>query len=168
MHPLAVAGGGQHAGADGAGHLDHARAHPARAAADEHRLARLQLCIAEQTQVGRDAHQRHGGGVLVGDFLGRGIKPALVDGGIFGERPLAAQQPLIAPPDPVAFAIFRRRRADRLDHPGQVAADNKRLRQVHRIHAGADVRIDRIDGHRLDLDEHLAVARLRLGQSRRK
>ena len=120
--------------------------------------------LAEQAQVGRDADHRHGGGVLVGDFLGRRVEPPLVDGRIFGERSLAAEQPLVAPPDAVPLAILCRARSDRLDHAGQVASDDKRLRQVHRIHARADVRIDRVDGHCLDLDEDLAFGRFRLRQ----
>ena len=159
-----AAGRGQHLGPNGPGHLDHARADAAGAAVDEHLLAHLQLPIAEQAEMRGDAHQRHRRGILVRDFLGRRIEPTLVDRGIFGERALTAQQSLVAAPDAVALAELRHGRPNRLDHAGQIAADHKRLRQVHRIHARPDVRIDRIDGHRLDLDQHLVVGGFRFGQ----
>ena len=105
------------------------RSDPAGAAVDEHVFAHLQLRLAEQPQVRGDADQRRGRRVLIGDFLGRRIEPALVDRGVLGERSLASEQPLVAAPDAVALAILRHARPDRLDHAGQIAADDKRLRQ---------------------------------------
>ena len=103
-----------------------------------------------------DADQRRRRRILIGDLLGRWIEPTFVDCGVLGERALASQQSLVASPDPVALAILRHARADCLDHPGQIASDDKRQRQVCRNQARANVGIDRVERHRGDLDEDLA------------
>ena len=131
---------------------------------DEELLAHLQLRVAEQAEVRGDADQRRGGRVLRRDFVGRGIEPTLVDGRVLGERPLAAQQSLVAAPHAVAHAKAFRLGPDRLDRAGQIAAEDERHGQLERIRARADVRVDRIDGHGLDLDEHLGADGLGLGQ----
>ena len=156
LHFLFRTGRRQNAGADGAGHLDHARSDSARAAVDEHALAGLQLGLAEQPQVRGDADQCRGGRVFVGNLLGRRIKPALIDRHVLRERALTAQQSLVAPPDPVALAIFGHFGTDRLDRAGQIATDDKRRWQVDGDQTCADVSIDGIDRDRADPDQDLA------------
>ena len=111
-----VAGRGHDAGADGPRHLHDARADPARTAVHEDLLAHLQLGVAEQAEVGGDAHQGNRRGVLKGNFLGNGIEPLLFNGRELGKGALAAQQALVAAPDAIArlqslyFGANRRRR----------------------------------------------------------
>src|SRR5256885_3221497 len=69
---------------------------------DKNRLALLQLCVAHESEVGRDADQRAGCRLFVRDVMGRRIQPAFVHCAIFSEGALPAQQALIAAPDTVA------------------------------------------------------------------
>ena len=78
-------------------------------------------------RVGRDPHQGNRRRLLVRNARGRRVEPLLVHGRVLGKGPLEAEEALVAPPDAVAGAEPRHPRAERLDHSGQVAADDVRL-----------------------------------------
>ncbi len=161
---LVAAGGGDHPGADRFGHLHDHRADAAGAAVDEQHFAGSQLRVAQQTQARGKRNQRDGRRLLVGHIRRGGVQPTFLDRRIFSERALPPQQALAASPHAIArfqpFCVW----ANRFDRAGQIAAHDKRKRQRHLHHAGADVGIDRIDAHRANFDQHLRTGCLRLGQ----
>ena len=128
---------------------------------DKNRLALLQLCVAHESEVGRDADQRAGCRLFVRDVMGRRIQPAFVHCAIFSEGALPAQQALIAAPDTVARLEPRDAGTDLSHRAREVAADDERRGQRHLNHAGADVRIDRVERDGADFHQALSRARFR-------
>ena len=147
------------------GHLHHARADAPRAAVHKQHLARLQVGVAHQTQLGGDADQRQGHDILVADALGNRMQPALVHGGEFGERARAPLRPLARRPNPVAhFEVFDAR-AD-LDHrAGEVPAEDEGERQFGRDGAAPNIDVDRVHIHGGHLDQALPARRFGGGRS---
>ena len=95
--------------------------------------------LAERERGGQRLH----GGDIAGGELG-------VPGGAQGPDPIAALE--------LAHAV-----ADRLDHPGAVAAGDVGERREHGVGSRADVGVDRIDTGSPDPHEHLARSRLGVG-----
>lgn len=89
------------------------------------------------------------------------VGPRFVDGDLFGESSLAAEQALIAAPDTVADAELADLGADGFDDAGEITADDERHGEVEGDEAGADVGVDGIDGDGVGADEELF--RLRAG-----
>ena len=124
---------------------------------NENVLADLQLGVAKQAQVRGQSDQRAGGGVAFGNVFGERIEPTLLDRRKLGEGSLAAQEALVAAPHAVAHLQFLHFRTDGLDHARQVATNNERTGQLHGIRPRSDVRVDRVDGDGLDVNEGLAA-----------
>ena len=105
--------------------------------------------------MGRDRDQRAGGRLPIGDARRCPVQPALVHGGQFRRRSLAAEHPLVRSPDPHPGPEPIDLGADGDDLAGQIRTDDERKRQRHGHRAGADADVDRIDARRPDAHEHL-------------
>ena len=122
------------------------------------------LASRTRPMCGGDADEGAGGRRFVGHAGGSRIEPALVDGGIFGERALPAHESLVGSPDSVADFEFLGVWAQLFDDARQIGADDVRQRDVHLDRAAANIRIDRIDGRGFHADEHLVAGWFGRGQ----
>ena len=102
-----------------------------------------------------DSNERDRSGRFVVHAVWHRVKPLLIDGREFGERPLPPQQSLVRPPNAIARLEPRGPIADRFDDAGEIATDDERIRCTHVNGAAADVDVDRVEGGRGDLHKHL-------------
>ena len=161
---LGSARSGDHPRPEGLGNLYHRRANAAGATIDEHRLSGPHGRAADESEVRGDRHQRGGRRIAIGDAVGRGIEPPLIDGGEFCERALPPQQTLIGSPDPHARPQAVDLAADSDDFTRQVAANDERQGQRHGDSAAPDVRIDWVDCAGPHANQHVPRPRHRIGQ----
>lgn len=136
---------------------------PCGARVDEDLLARLHVGPLDQGLPCGQCDQWEGGGLGHGEGGGFGCQVVLVDGDEFGE---GADAVLVGPGvDLVAHREPGDGRADPDDRPGEVVAQDERETVRHeRLEVPvADPEIQRVDARRVDLDQNVVGAHLRVG-----
>jgi hypothetical protein len=157
---VACAGGREHLAAQCPRELHGHVPDAARAALHEHRLAGLEPRPVDDPHVRRDERERQRGGLAHRQVRGLHGEQVGVDRGELRERALQAADAARHAVHLVAGAKRGDIRADRFDDPGQVDAEHRRQRVLRvRSGAGADFRVERIDGACLDAHEHFAARR---------
>lgn len=153
------AGGAEHAGAQGASQLNDGGANASAASVDEKRFAAEQLGFAHEAEMRGDRNERGSGGLFIGHSIGQRIRPGFIDGDLFRESALSAEQTLIAAPDSIPDLEEAHLRPDGFDDTGEVASDDEGFGEIDRDEARSDVGVDGIDGDGARVDEQL----IRLG-----
>ena len=130
---------------------------------DEHLLAGLNLSDIDQRLPGGEGDQGNGSGLVQGQRRRFECDVVLVDRDVLGEGP--DTQVAGARVDLVADLERADGAADLRHHAGDVVAEHERLLVLDELLelAVADHLVQRVDACRADLDQHVTVADLRLG-----
>ena len=153
---------GRHPRALGPGELDGDMADAARAAVNEHMIARGDAGAVDERFPGGDGHQRQRGGLAPVEGVGLEGHEGGIDRDVFTVGAAVAAHAGSTAVDGVAGREASHAVADGFDHAGHVAAEHRRQFGRDRRPGGAQLGVDRIDARR-DL-AHQQLARARAGR----